>query len=423
MTLMTRTFLSATAIGAVFAAPAMAQENWPEPDENATVIVIDQVVLGSTFADMEVIVDGQADGATALSTATGNTATGLGYSGDVDFDASQSQQGQVIATSSLTGGTVYGTASTQTTAYGNAASSSTSDGITFHTPVQNSTSDVEALSYIGLDGADVVTATTTAAANVSSFSAENGEARAFNTQTGSADVTAMTQAELCCNNEAVSLATTASGNTVTGTGSTASTYVGAVQVMHDGTYIYADTEARVGSGHDVTASSTASGNTVSVHNEWGFATAGRDGSVIYQENRAEVDAVSTVELGNWSGTSGATSYGVGNSALISNVGSDTGLYATQQNIGDVTAYASFDAGYSDDGYGFASATAIGNAATATLCTYCASDATLYGQTNQTNYSDTTAIGFATGSGGYIQGAATAVGNSATYQTIGTTTTD
>ena len=64
----------------------------------------------------------------------------------------------------------------------------------------------------------------------------------------------------------------------------------------------------------------------------------------------------------------------------------------------------------------AAATAFGNAATTYVCSECA--VTAYGNTNQTNNSAVNA--YVTGrmnTGGAMSGTATAIGNSATYQSI------
>lgn len=417
---MTKLLLTATALSGLVAVPAFAQEVYPSPSEDATVVVIDQVVLGDVFSDMTVNVTPGATGAAAVATSTGNTSSALVENGDVDYDATQLQQGEVQAYSALVGGPVHGGSSTTVTkAYGNAATSSTANGTAFHTVTQTSDENVGAYSDIFLDGSDDVTATTTAAANVSTYSTTNGTNRGFTTQTGNADVTSVTNADLCCNNDYVALASTASGNTITSSGSTTTSYNGAVQTMDFGTNVFAETNTIVASGTAVNGSATASGNSVTVDNEWGYATLGRDPSEVYQGNGADVSARSTVELGTWTETSGSTAYGVGNSALISNVGSDTYLYANQENYGDVTGYATFDGATADGSHGYVSATAIGNAATATMCYTCGTEGILGGRTNQLNDANVTAYGVATSNGGYIQGAATAVGNSATYQSFGT----
>lgn len=420
MRLTQKTLLAVTALSGAMLAPVFAQD-YPAPADDATVVVIDQVLLNDVFANMQVTVATDATGADVSALASGNVASGDGGSGDLDFDVNQLQQALVEANVSLTGGPILGgDVTTVSTAYGNSATSTTTNGTTFHTLTQVSDNDVAALTNILLNGADTVNATTTAAANVSTYSAANGTVRGFQRQTGNADVFAYSFADLCCNNNSALVSTSATGNTITSTGTTNTSYNGAVQIMALGTDVYAETELLVQSATSTVGSATAAGNSATVYNEWGFATLGRDGSELYQGNGADVVAVSTVNLDNWSGTSGATAYGVGNSGLISNVGSDTGLFANQENLGDVYAGAAFNGSTSDGSSGYVSSTAFGNALTATLCYTCTSDGILYGSVTQTNSGSITAYGTTTTSGnGFIQGSAIAIGNTATFQKIGT----
>ena len=417
---MTRLLLVTTFLSGLVAAPALAQE-YPQPADDAAVVAVEQESSSDVVAEMQIFLPEPVTGASAIATAMGNTSAAHVATGDVDYDATQSQTGKVSAYTAIVGGPVYGgPAETYTTAYGNSASSSTTYGTTFHRLNQVSDADVSASSDIYLDGADDVTATTTAAANVSSLSSSNGENRGFQEQRGNADVSASTYADLCCNNGSVSLASVASGNTVSSYGSTSTSYNGAVQVMDFDTKVSASTEAKLQSGTSVNTSATAAANSFTVNNEWGFATLGRDGSELFQANGADVDATATVELGTWTGTSGSIAYGVGNSALISNIGSDTSLFANQENFGDITSYASLNGSSSDGSDGYVSSTAMGNALTATLCYTCSEDGVLTGRATQLNSADISAYGVATvNSAGYVQGAATAVGNSATYQSFGT----
>ncbi len=417
MRLSTKTLLAATALTGLTTLPALAQDAVPADD--AVVVVVDQLQLGDVFADMTVVVEENAAGATAAATAIGNTSSAPIESGDVDYDAQQQNNGLIQASTTIVGGPVFnGPVSTVTTAYGNTATSSTQNGTAFHRAEQTSSGLVSAYSDIFLDGADDVSATTTAAANVSTYSTSNGANRGFQEQLTTGDVQSVTTADICCNNSSVQIGSTATGNTLTSTGATTTSYNGAVQQTGD-INIYAESDIRVESGTSVAGSATASGNSATVHNEWGYATLGREGSELSQQNSASTAAVTTVSLDTFSGTSGATSYGVGNSALISNVGSDTGLFANQMNDGDIYSYASFDGGYSNGSAGYASSTAIGNAATATLCYTCGSGV-LTGQTQQINSAGVTAYGrTTTTAGGFVSGAASAIGNSATYQSFGT----
>lgn len=415
--------LAGTMLSACAALPALAQDSSPyaTPSDDADVVVINQVTLGNVFANMNVVVDDYASDAEVIATATGNTSTASTLDNDIDYDATQTQSGSVSASTSLTGGTVYGDgASTVTTAYGNAASSHSENGRTFHRATQESNADVTAYSEIDLLVVDDVDATTTAAGNVSNHTNLYGDNRGFQQQTGNANVYATTTATFDSIDDSGRFGSVATGNNHSATGSTSTSYTGVVQRMADSTEVAAFTEAYAGYGEDVAVGATASGNSTEVNNEWGFATLGRDGSAVSQYNGAEIAADTSLTLTNWTGFSGATSYGVGNSALVSNIGSDTQMFVNQNNQGYVQTTASFDGGASDGSIGYASATSIGNAATATLCRTCGDNPVLSGRTNQVNGNDVSAYGYVnSGFNGSAYGAATAVGNSATYQSIST----
>ena len=411
-----RNFLMSAASVAVLTAPAaLADEAEADP---ITTVVIDQVQLGDVWADMDVIVDHKTDNVISTSTAVGNTAAGLIMSGDIDYDATQTLKGNVGATNSIQGGYVDGIAIATTTAYGNASSGGTWMGDNFYRADQVSNGDVAAYTDIDLAGADIVASATTAIANVSNSSDEFGQNSAFQTQASNGSVYAETDADLCCDGTQASFVTTAAGNTVTSSGSTTTNYNGAVQTTAAGQSIRGLTDVYVGSGNNVTAVTTSAGNSALVSNEWGFATLGRQGSELFQGNDSKIDAQTYVTLDHWSGSAVSTAYGVGNSALISNVGSDTGLYAAQNNTAGVSSQASLSGQSYTGGTGLVNATAIGNAATATLCNMCG-DATLQGSVTQYNSGDTYAQGSVnTPTAGTIIGSASAIGNSATYTSGG-----
>jgi hypothetical protein len=172
-------------------------------------------------------------------------------------------------------------------------------------------------------------------------------------------------------------------------------------------------QARVEAGGGAiytTAVASANGNSVWIQNENGYAHL--EGT---QDNEGAVTAESEVLVGDFDiDLVSVSSEGVGNSAIISNIGADAFMGLDQTNNGAVTARANFegDAG----GSAMLSATAFGNAATTYVCSECPVSA--YGATNQTNSAAVSSI--VTGrvtNGGVLTGTATAIGNSATYQTV------
>jgi len=408
--------LGAAAVAALLAAPAMA---WEEGDDNpVSAVVIDQVQLGDVWSGMDVKAPGITHDIVSTSTAVGNAAAGLVMSGDIDLDVNQQLDGNVDAENSIEGYRT-GTAIATTTAYGNSSTGGTWMGTNFYRAEQVSNGDVSANTAVNLQGANQIATSTTAMANVSVPSDEYGTNRAFQIQESNGSVHAATDIDMCCTGTSGTFATTAGGNAVSSTGSTSTNFNGAVQTTAAGEYIQAVTDVYMGDGHNVLAATTSFGNSATVHNEWGFATLGRDGSELFQANESAIVSETYVTLDHWSGYASASAYGVGNSGLISNVGSDTGLYANQENTGNVYSAASLTGNSMVGGTGQVNATSIGNAVTANLCNTCSGDAVLQGGISQINSGSMYARGTAhTPYAGAIYGSATAVGNSATFQSNG-----
>ena len=386
-------------------------------EETYSNVEIEQVQLDDVWADMQVEIPDYAWEATSTSNAVGNAAAGLVSSGSIDLDVQQRLEGDVAATNQILGGSA-GLTVGQTTAYGNSTTGGTWAGDNYYRAEQVANGDVAADTRVDMDNTGTIVTATTAIANVSVPTDEYGTNSAFQTQESNGSVRATTDADLCCDGHSASFATTAGANAMSSTGSTSTNMNGAVQTTASGETVSATGDVYMGYGHNVLAATTAFGNSASQHNEWGYATLGRDGSEVYQGNESDVDAQTYVTLDQWTGYATASAYGVGNTASTSNLGSDTGLYANQNNYGSVYSDASLAGTVPTDGSGIVTSTAIGNAATATLCNICG-DAALHGQTTQMNAGSIIARGSATvGQSGSVFGAATAVGNSATYQSNG-----
>ncbi|MHA7899108.1 MAG: holdfast anchor protein HfaD [Henriciella sp.] len=402
--------MAALAIVDALSGASMAQEDQSN-------VEIDQVQLNDVWSNMRVEIPDYAWEATSTSTAVGNAAAGLITNGSIDLDVQQQLDGNVAATNELIGGSA-GLAVATTTAYGNSTTGGTWSGSNYYRADQVASGDVSADTRIDMDNAGTVASATTAIANVSVPTDEYGTNGAFQIQESNGSVQATTDVDMCCDGHSASFVTTAGGNAMSSTGSTSTNINGAVQTTQAGETVAASSDVYMGFGHNVLAATTAFGNSASQNNEWGYATLGREGSEVFQGNDADVDAQSYVTIEDFSGYATSTAYGVGNTASTSNLGSDTGLYAIQNNYGTVYSDANLSGSSSSDGAGIVTSTAIGNAATATLCNICG-DASLYGQTTQYNAGSVIARGSATvGQSGSVFGAATAVGNSATYQSNG-----
>lgn len=415
--------LSLTGITALlFAGAAPAQEVCDPCAADGTtpqsVIVIDQIQTGDLWSSMEVHVDHSASDASANATTVGNSAAGLVATGDLDYDAIQTMHGSVDAAARLDGETVTGTALTTATAYGNASTAGASMGSSLAQSHQTMTGDVVASSLIELRRSNDVSATTTAMANVATTSGAYGNNNAFQTQSSEGSVEAMTSAMVGESTGQSTYVTTAGGNTINSNGYTATAIQGAVQTTAAGEIIAGRANIEMEVAGDVLVATTAAGNSYLLNNEFGYASLGREGSELYQGNESEVLAGSFVDLSEVSGDAAVSAYGVGNSAALSNLGSDTALHAIQSNFADVSAEARFTAADMTGGVAQLSSVAIGNTATASLCITCG-QATVSGSTTQFNAANITATGSMTvGTAGSIFGSATAIGNAATYQSSG-----
>lgn len=405
--------MAASALALLAAAPALAQESGiGRPGEP---IIIDQLQTGDIWSNMNVVVPEETDYAISTATSSGNAAAALVASGDVYAEANQENTGNVGAEARLEGGLVYGQASAVATAYGNSATSTTEDGNSHVRSSQTMRGDTTASVEMELLGGNSVSSSSTAIANAVSSHAEYGDHYAEHEQYAEGSVTASTDADLCCDGTSATFSTVAGGNAVTSTGETTTAIQNGTQTTASGITLRGTTDLYMYEATNAVAASTVAGNSYVLENQYGYTSLGQDGAALEQTNGAEVDAQTYVTAGSWNGYAVTSAYGVGNSALVSNYGSDTALYADQSNTGDVSAYASFDSTSSNDGVATLSSTAIGNAATASLCNVCG-DAVLSGSTRQVNSGNVYSSGTMTApSSGGVVGSASAIGNSATYQ--------
>ena len=130
---------------------------------------------------------------------------------------------------------------------------------------------------------------------------------------------------------------------------------------------------------------SANGNSVWMQNEYGYGHIQGE-----QDNSGAVTADAEILVGNFDAdVLTVSAEGVGNSAILSNIGADAFMGLTQTNNGAVTARANLDG--DAGGSALVSATAFGNAATTYVCSEC--PVTAWGNTNQTNNAAISSIVF------------------------------
>jgi hypothetical protein len=164
----------------------------------------------------------------------------------------------------------------------------------------------------------------------------------------------------------------------------------------------------------LTAATEAAGNTAVITTDWGYAHLQGE-----QTNSGAVTARTLVNLGEFSnGVAAMSAHGVGNNALVSGIGADAYSGIGQVNTGTVTGEVVFNGGHNGgSGVGggiLASASAIGNAQSAYICSEC--PVGLTANFNQTNSGPVTARTQVSSPGytPFISSSATAVGNAATF---------
>ncbi|MEQ8406066.1 MAG: holdfast anchor protein HfaD [Oceanicaulis sp.] len=174
------------------------------------------------------------------------------------------------------------------------------------------------------------------------------------------------------------------------------------------------TQAEIGTAdYGGVAASSAAGNTVTMANDYGYAHAqGR------QTNSGAVRATTSLNIADFgAGLVAGSANAVGNSSLVSNIGADAYTGLAQTNTGPVTAQVNFAGGAggvgADSGAAL-SASAIGNAQSAYICSEC--PVSLNASINQVN-SGPVSAGVNASHTGFVNaltGSATAVGNAATF---------
>jgi hypothetical protein len=390
---------TAAGLAALLVSPALAQQSPP---------TIEQLQLGDVFASMTVVSHNGAREATAVAAAAGNAASGANLAGGISAEARQTMRGATFAWSEVEGGDTR-TATSVTTAQSNAGQAQTVNGDLGLRVTQATTGGVFGGSRVDVGSTRDIFSGVSSAANNLATSAENGDLSLNLEQAASNSVYAVSEVQASRSRNAVAGAS-AVGNAF-GSTSGSSTVDALYNQTSTGPQVFASTTIAQERARDVTAAATAAANSASLANQWGYAQIrGR------QANASEVSARTAVELGSWSGSVFSSAYGVGNATLATNIGSDLVADVAQANTGNVIVSASF-AGSSDGrGDAIVASTAVGNAFTGFVCSYCG-EAELSGTVNQANAGNIVSTGtILANDAGSLIGSASAIGNSATFIT-------
>lgn len=264
-------------------------------------------------------------------------------------------------------------------------------------------------------GLGTLSMATTASANAIGTSVTNGPLTLRGMQLNNGGVFSSSQGAVCCNNDSITVASTAVANS-SASASTNSTVYSTTRQTNSGQVLSGASHV-TGSGTIITSATQATGNSVYATNQWGYTQVDAQ-----QTNTGRIGAVANLTANNYrtSAVVGATS--TANSILLSSQGSDGTLIGFQTNgIGaDVTTSVFLDGASNNGGVAQASGTAIANSMTGYACSGCGTNSVklegVYGQTNSANVTSNVSVGSNIGVGTYgsVLGQSTAVGNSATF---------
>jgi len=364
---------------------------------------------GGDAAAVTEIEIGQAHDAAATAVASGNVVTAVRDGADASLSNAQHMDGDASATADATGWTAHGNIVASSAAVANGGTAEIRGSTVEIDSEQLAHGDASARSVLVGGYAANAASSASASGNVGAVSAEYSELRLLGYQESTGSVSASVEADHDVVDDQAVAGAVASANNLSVGGET-STILTDMRQSATGDAVSASVDLYVGYATDVSGNATANANSVTVDNQWGYVNAR-----IAQDASSDVSADSFVTLGgDFTGFASAGAYGVGNQALVSNVGSDTVIDTLQSNAGDVSANAALSGSGGDAA--LASAAAYGNSVTGALCSQCDTDVPGLQATNeQINTGDVTARSRVISPyAGTAAASSTAIGNAATY---------
>jgi hypothetical protein len=363
----------------------------------------------------DVIADGDLNVVDPDEVTSTRTATGNGYSanvenGSLNLDSQQWTDGNVTAGQTVNVQDYAGKVSALSAATGNTGEASTLYYGDMNADVTQAvgarsigaTTKLNALDAEVTDGSYA----SQAIANSHSFTMIGGAHDISDDQSSSATTQAYTEGLYRYSSGTNTFGATATSNNVTGSGTEGADSKYYLKQSMDGDRTQASVLVGASNAQEVNGTATAVANNISISNEYNHLNVATD-----QDNAGYVRAEADVNSDQF-GAGTANAYGVGNSNVAGNLGQDLSLDNSQTNGGAVQSYASFNG---DRGYdAYTSSVSMGNAVTGYACSSC--DNTIGIRNNQSS-SNLVSASSSTGITGHnraVYSSATAIGNSATF---------
>jgi hypothetical protein len=365
-------------------------------------------------ASSSTVVDvGQAQDAAATAVASGNAFTASIDDASTVLLNDQHMDGDTAATADANVGNADGNIAAASAAVANGATAQLRGSSVTLDSVARAHGDVAAVTNFTGGHAENASTSASAAGNVAAVSAEYSDAAVLETQESTGNISAVINADHGQIDDQVVSGAIASSNNLSITGYT-TTLISRTQQDATGAAVTADVSLAADHAIDASGNATASANSISVDNQWGYLEAHT-----IQNAASNVSANSEVTLNDqFHGFGSAGAYGVGNQMLATNAGSDTLMDTTQANAGDISASAAFSGQGGESA--LASAAAYGNNVEGALCTQCDVNVpSLTADNNQINSGNVSSS--ARVNSPYTNTAAassTAIGNAATYAARG-----
>jgi len=413
MTTITKKLLGATAIIALAAGAATAQDQNPDKRYGPDQTIIEQVQLGNVWSDLQVNVPSSKSDTIGNVTGIANATTVTEDYGDISLLNRQDNSGEVETSLEVNVGYTEDDVFSSNGATGNSSFVAAYNGaVSEGDIIQTNHGNVTAINTTDVINAWAVSSTTTAVANTSQIESTFGDTQTFREQTADGNVFA---------NGVVTTehATGFVQNTAIATQNSAEAHVdyadraflGGIQTTEQHTTTVASAQTDVTYAQDVFTSSAASGNQFNATAIESNASVGTPGSEVFQGNGSDVFAAADTNVASFTGAASSTAAGVGNGIQFDSVGGYNQINTIQNNLGNVGTSVTLNTGdFGGNSIGIASATSIGNSVAAIN-----QGGFVSGTTFQQNSGEVFARSqISTGRAGTVTGTASAIGNSATF---------
>ena len=378
---------------------ATSQTLTPSPVLNS------QINLGEIFSEQTLNVQTVSDGVTASTTAQANGVSVGVTNADASVRSSQDNQGKVYGHTIVDIGGSGGAASAlRSTAVGNAASLAASNGTITAVTSQTNSAEITARGQVEAANAEV---STLAMGNSAGVNLNNGSAGARITQATSANVLADGGAIVGQVSGTGAIISTAAGNNINIEGGNQSAGRFITDQANTAQVTQASKFTAYGNSYLTATTATVTGNNLSAQNE-GTLLDVKSNQWNNSYVRGQAEGTSYLF-----GAAQTNAYAAGNSSQVTNLGPEVVLDNLQTNTGGgVEAIASFQG---QDGYdAVTTATAMGNAVTASVCSSCGGKMTVTNnQSNNTDIGSSSRTTIAS-SGRQVTGVSTAIGNNASF---------